>query len=96
MKIINQNGWKRFHERKGVKRTQKQQVSIPVSKKKKKSKTRGRKSGKKTNATEPYNSDWEVLSVKLAQVSFYHIIKEPKCQGGVPVCFDTQQGTNTD
>ena len=38
MKIINQNGWKRFHERKGVKRTQKQQVSIPVSKKKKKAK----------------------------------------------------------
>lgn len=37
---MNQNGWKRFHERKGVKKTQKQQVSIPVSKKTKQNKTK--------------------------------------------------------
>ena len=38
LKIMTQNGWKRFHEGKGVKKTQKQQVSIPVCNKKKKKK----------------------------------------------------------
>lgn len=46
--------------------------------------------------TEPHNSDREAVSVKLAQVSSYYIIKELKYQGETLGCFDSQQGTNVD
>lgn len=42
--------------------------------------TRGRRSGRETSVTQPYNSDWEAITVKLAKVSSYQIIKELKCQ----------------
>lgn len=58
--------------------------------------TQGRRSGKKTSVAELHNSDWEAVSVKLAQVNSYQIIKELQCQGKTFGCFAGQQGTIVD